>query len=220
MNRVLTLNDVVVNIGNFTLRAPELRLAPGRLFHLSGPSGSGKSTLLNAIGGFTPLSGGTIAVDGRLISELRPERRRIAYVFQRPGLFPHLDVMGNIEFGMKLQKLPVAKIRARAVHLLEELEIERLADRKISEISGGQAQRVALARALAVEFPVLLLDEPFGALEERLRQKCRAFVEKFLREKGIYGLAVSHEAETCDDDSLVVKIESGHVSRLVSAETY
>ena len=168
-----------------------LRVERGQLAALVGPSGSGKTTVLRMIAGFERPDAGTVEIDGRLVAGggawVEPERRRVGMVFQAGALFPHLDVAGNVGFG--------ATGRERVG---ESLELVGLADRADSfphELSGGERQRVALARALAADPDVVLLDEPFAALDASLREELRAEVAVVLRTAGVSGLLVTHDQE-------------------------
>ena len=164
-------------MGEFEASLDHLEIAPGTIACLMGRSGSGKSTLLNAIAGFIP-AGGEIFLRQRPLHLLPPEKRCMALVFQRSALFPHLNVSGNVEFGLKLQGVPSEERARRSMAWLDRLGMSELGSRRVSEISEGQAQRIALARALAPGFPVLLLDEPFSALDVQTRWRAPAAREK------------------------------------------
>ncbi|MFD9632460.1 ABC transporter ATP-binding protein [Streptomyces violascens] len=179
---------------NTILTGVDLTVDNGALACVLGPSGCGKSTLLRVIAGFHPAARGQVALGGRVIDDgrrrLPAERRRIGYVPQDGALFPHLTVAQNIGFG-----LPRAKRRERAAELLHLIGLDSLGDRHPHQLSGGQQQRVALARALAPEPELLLLDEPFSALDAALRGDLRAEVAATLRRAGTTAVLVTHDQE-------------------------
>jgi ABC-type Fe3+/spermidine/putrescine transport system ATPase subunit len=174
---------------------PSLVVLPGEIVAVMGPSGSGKSTLLAAIAGFLPAAGGAITWEGADLLSRPPEKRRAAVVFQSAALFPHLTVAGNVEFAPRVQGVPPAERRRRAGEWLGRLGIAELADRRPTQISGGQAQRVALARALAAGFPILLLDEPFSALDAGTRGEARSLVRKLVTESRVACVLVTHDQD-------------------------
>lgn len=180
---VTLLDDV-----NFTV-------TPTQVTALLGPSGSGKSSLLRCIAGVQNLDGGRILWDERDITDLPAHRRDIGLVFQDPLLFPHLDVAGNIAFGMRRKGLSRSQINDRIDRLLGMIGLTGFADRQVSTLSGGEAQRVALARALAPRPRLLLLDEPFAALDRDLRERLVTDVRALLRELGTPALHVTHDRE-------------------------
>lgn len=149
------------------LRDINLGIRQGEFVCLLGPSGCGKSTLLNAIAGFTPPTAGTVSVDGRPVSAPGPDR---GMVFQEYALFPWMTVEKNIAFGLDIQRLPREKIRATVDRLLDKLQLTEFRDRYPKDLSGGMRQRVAIARVLALDSPILLMDEPFGALDALTRR--------------------------------------------------
>ena len=171
----------------------DLDVAKGDFLAILGPSGCGKTTLLRIIGGFVRPTSGKIEVDGADVTDLPPERRPTNMVFQGYGLFPHMTVKQNIAYGLKLRKLPASEIDARVTRVLSLVRMEKLADRSSQELSGGQQQRVAVARALVMEPPVLLLDEPFGALDLKLRQAMQEEMRRIHREVGGTFVFVTHD---------------------------
>ncbi|MDX1996944.1 MAG: ABC transporter ATP-binding protein [Thermoanaerobaculia bacterium] len=180
-----------------TVAVDEVSLAirRGEFFSLLGPSGCGKTTLLRMIGGFEFPSSGTISINGRDVTRDPPYRRPVNMVFQHYALFPHLDVADNIAFGLRYSDLPKADWAAR---IRESLELVRLAGfeaRLPHQLSGGQRQRVALARALAVKPEVLLLDEPLGALDQKLRKEVQVELKSLQRRLGITFIFVTHDQE-------------------------
>lgn len=208
----LTVHNLKLSKGTFRLEVPQLAVPRGRVMGISGASGSGKSSLLEAIAGFVPLESGEIAVEGARIDSLPPERRRVAMMFQRASLFPHLSVAENIGFALRVRGEARAAREARVADWLSRLQIGDLGGRAIDEISGGQAQRVALGRALITGFPVLLLDEPFAALDGALRRELRAFLKELVVESQVAALLVSHDVDDFTDlASEVRRMENGRL---------
>lgn len=181
--------------GQVFARGIDLRLAPAEIVAVLGPSGSGKSTLLGTIAGVVPAAGGTVLVDGRDVTHEPIHRRGIGLIFQEPLLFPHLSVTDNVAYGLRRHGMTRSDARARAEELLAWVDLGGYGDRRPDELSGGQAQRVALARALAPQPAVLLLDEPFSALDLDLRQRLAADVARTLREAGVAALHVTHDPQ-------------------------
>jgi sulfate transport system ATP-binding protein len=179
----VALNDVSVEIPSGSLTA------------LLGPSGSGKSTLLRVIAGLERPDAGSVEIDGRDATNLAPQRRGVGFVFQHYAAFKHMTVRENVAFGLKVARRPKAEIRARVEELLELVQLPGLADRYPSQLSGGQRQRMALARSLAVQPSVLLLDEPFGALDARVRKELRAWLRHLHDEVHVTTVFVTHDQE-------------------------
>jgi putative spermidine/putrescine transport system ATP-binding protein len=188
-------------VGEFEVTVPRLDVAPGEIVCLLGRSGSGKTTFLNAVAGFLPALQGTIQFDGKDLTGLPPEQRRMAMVFQKGALFPHLTVSRNVEYGLAIQGVSKAERQRRAREWLEKLEIGELHARYPHEVSVGQAQRVGIARALAVRFPVLLLDEPFSALDPSTRGALRGKLRELVTESKACAVLVSHFAEDLEEIS-------------------
>jgi len=172
-----------------------LRIGPGELVALLGPSGCGKTTALRALGGLEHLDGGRILVDGVDITGVPAHRRSMGMVFQAYSLFPNLTAAENVAFGLRLRKLGRRECRRRAGELLELVGLSAQADRFPYQLSGGQQQRVALIRALAIEPPVLLLDEPLSALDAKVRTQLRDEIRRIQREVGITTFFVTHDQE-------------------------
>ncbi len=172
-----------------------LRFANGEFFGLLGPSGSGKTTLLRSIAGFVEPDSGDIRVDGRQIGDTPVHRREIGMVFQNYALFPHMSVFDNVAFGLSVRRMPISKIRSRVLAMLDLVRLSGLDQRRPRQLSGGQQQRVALARALVTRPRVLLLDEPLGALDKRLRQQMQIELKLIQREVGITTVFVTHDQE-------------------------
>jgi spermidine/putrescine ABC transporter ATP-binding subunit len=172
-----------------------LTFADGEFFGLLGPSGSGKTTLLRSIAGFVEPDSGAIRVDGKVIRDTPVHRRQIGMVFQNYALFPHMSVFDNVAFGLSVRRVASAEIGQRVAAMLGLVRLEGLQDRRPRQLSGGQQQRVALARALITKPRVLLLDEPLGALDKRLRQQMQIELKQIQREVGITTIFVTHDQE-------------------------
>ncbi|WP_131196901.1 ABC transporter ATP-binding protein [Lichenihabitans psoromatis] len=167
----------------------------GALLTLLGPSGCGKSTLLRIIAGFVDAGAGLVRINGRDVTRLPPDRRPTAMVFQSYALFPHMTVFQNIGFGLRLRRQERGAMRTKIGHALDLVRMSSFADRYPSELSGGQQQRVALARCLVIEPEVLLLDEPFGALDRHLREEMQLELRKLQRLLNITMLVVTHDQQ-------------------------
>jgi sulfate transport system ATP-binding protein len=182
--------------GDFTaLDDVSVEIPSGSLTALLGPSGSGKSTLLRVIAGLERPDAGAVEIDGRDATTLPPQRRGVGFVFQHYAAFKHMTVRENVAFGLKVARRPKAEIRARVDELLELVQLPGLADRYPAQLSGGQRQRMALARSLAVQPSVLLLDEPFGALDARVRKELRAWLRHLHDEVHVTTVFVTHDQE-------------------------
>ncbi|GGO29541.1 sulfate/thiosulfate import ATP-binding protein CysA [Microbispora rosea subsp. aerata] len=188
------------------LRDVSIDVAAGSLTALLGPSGGGKSTLLRVIAGLEQPDTGTVLISGVDATRLAPQRRNVGFVFQHYAAFKHLTVFRNVAFGLEIRKRPKAEIRKRVMELLELVHLEKLADRYPSQLSGGQRQRMALARALAVEPQVLLLDEPFGALDAQVRKELRTWLRRLHDEVHVTTVFVTHDQEEAIEvaDEIVV----------------
>ena len=179
--------------GTPVLRGVDLSVGVGELMFLLGPSGCGKSTLLRIVAGLIRQDAGTVVLDGRDVSALPPESRNTPMVFQNYALWPHLNVAENIEFGLKIKKLPRAEIRKTVEEMLAVVGMSEFKKRKVNELSGGQQQRVALARALALKGSILLLDEPLSNLDARLRDLMRTEIRRICKERRLTALYVTHD---------------------------
>jgi thiamine transport system ATP-binding protein len=179
--------------GEIFARGIRLSLEPAEIVAVLGPSGSGKSTLLGTIAGVVPTVGGQVLVDGRDVTREPIHRRGIGLIFQQPLLFSHLTVRDNVAYGLRRHGVARDVARDRADELLNWVDLAGYGGRRVGELSGGQAQRVALARALAPRPAVLLLDEPFSALDLDLRQRLAAEVAATLREHEVAALHVTHD---------------------------
>jgi spermidine/putrescine transport system ATP-binding protein len=173
----------------------DLEVLDGEFFSLLGPSGCGKTTTLRMIGGFEQPTSGLIELNGQDVTWLPPYQRNVNTVFQNYALFPHLTIFDNVAFGLRRQGVPEAEVRKRAHDMLELVELPGFEKRKPGQISGGQAQRVALARALVNKPAVLLLDEPLGALDLKLRKQMQIELKRIQQEVGITFIYVTHDQE-------------------------
>jgi putative spermidine/putrescine transport system ATP-binding protein len=190
------LDDITHRFGDFAAVADiSLDVAAGELVGLLGPSGCGKSTLLRIISGFIRQTQGRVLFDGEPIDHLSPRRRAVGIVFQNYALFPHMTVAENVAYGLEAQQWPRERVRPRVSEMLALVHMERFADRAPAQLSGGQQQRIALARCLAVDPKVLLLDEPFGALDKNLRLDMQIEVKRLQRDYGITTILVTHDQE-------------------------
>ena len=196
MATAVDIRDAVKRYGSVTaLHSVNLSIADNEFFTLLGPSGCGKTTLLRMIAGFEDVTAGEIRLYGENIAALEPNRRPVNTVFQHYALFPHMSVLDNVAFGLKMKGVDLPTRRARAGRMLEMVHLSQFADRKPAHLSGGQQQRVALARALAPEPKVLLLDEPLSALDLKLRQAMRVELKQLQEQTGITFIFVTHDQE-------------------------
>ncbi len=197
----------------------DLDIYSGEFITLLGPSGSGKTTVLRMIAGFERPDAGTVTIDGVDVTKLPPYERDVNTVFQDYALFPNMTVLANIEYGLKVKKVPKDERRARALDALAAVQLAGFEERKPSQLSGGQRQRVALARALVNRPKVLLLDEPLGALDLKLREQMQLELKTLQRELGITFIFVTHdqeEAMTMSDRIAV--FNAGRIEQLDSPE--
>ena len=186
---------------------------------LLGPSGCGKTTTLRIIGGFTTPTSGDVTFDGVRINDVPPHKRQINTVFQKYALFPHLDVFENIAFGLRIAKVPAEEIEERVTEILGVVSLKGFEHRKITQLSGGQQQRVAIARALVNRPKVLLLDEPLGALDLRLRKDMQNELKRIQQQMGITFIYVTHDQEealTMSDT--VVVMDKGRIQQIGTPE--
>jgi spermidine/putrescine transport system ATP-binding protein len=192
----IELRGVVKRYGaQVALRGLDLEILDGEFFCLLGPSGCGKTTTLNLIGGFVPLTEGEIWIRGRRIHTLPPHRRPVNTVFQSYALFPHMNVRENVRFGLKMDRVPRAESTARVDSALALVGLGDFGDRVPAQLSGGQQQRVAVARALVKRPAVLLLDEPLGALDLKLRQRLQIELAQIHKDVGTTFVYVTHDQE-------------------------
>ena len=203
--------------GQAVLDGVDFQVPPGQLLALLGPSGSGKSTILRIIAGLDAPDAGSVLIDGQDAAELAPGERRVGFVFQGYALFAHMTAAENVAFGLqvlpRLRRPSRAAIAAEVSRLLAMMRLDGLGARLPSQLSGGQCQRVALARALAIRPRILLLDEPFGALDRAVRDELRAELRRVQSELAITTVLVTHdpeEAELLADQTII--LERGRVS--------
>jgi sulfate/thiosulfate transport system ATP-binding protein len=192
----IEVKDVAKAFGDFTALADvSLEVPEGSLTALLGPSGSGKSTLLRIVAGLETPDRGTVLIDGANVTASRPQDRGIGFVFQHYAAFTHMSVRENVAFGLRIRKRPREEIRSRVDDLLELVGLTQWAEQRPDQLSGGQRQRMALARALAVDPQVLLLDEPFGALDATVRAELRRWLRRLHDEQGVTTVLVTHDQE-------------------------
>jgi spermidine/putrescine transport system ATP-binding protein len=220
MEPVITLDHVGKRFGDYiAVHEAHFEIGKGEFFSMLGPSGCGKTTTLRMIAGFEQPSSGRILLEGQDVSRVPPYRRNVNTVFQHYALFPHMSVRDNVAFGPRSQKLPEPEVTKRVGELLAVVRLGKFADRKPAQLSGGQQQRVALARAL-VNYPsALLLDEPLGALDLKLRQAMQIELKRIQREVGITFIYVTHDQEEAltMSDRIAVMNE-GRVEQIGSPE--
>jgi sulfate transport system ATP-binding protein len=214
----IEVRDVSKRFGDFVaLESVSLSVGTGALVALLGPSGSGKSTLLRVIAGLERPDAGSVLMGGKDVTVVPPQHRGVGFVFQHYAPFKHMTVWDNVAFGLKIRKRPKAEIRERVKELLALVQLEGLGKRYPAQLSGGQRQRMALARALAVEPEVLLLDEPFGALDARVRGELRAWLRRLHDEVHVTTVFVTHDQEEAMEisDEIVV-VNKGRVEQIGS----
>jgi sulfate transport system ATP-binding protein len=215
----IIIQGLTKRFGDFVaLDDVSLHIADGSLTALLGPSGSGKTTLLRIIGGLETPDSGSVSLLGQDVTRVPPQDRGIGFVFQHYAPFKHMTVWDNVAFGLSIRKRPKDEIRARVRELLSLVQIAHLADRYPSQLSGGQRQRMALARALAVEPAVLLLDEPFGALDARVRKELRVWLRRLHDETHVTTVFVTHDQEEAMDVAgHIVVMDKGRIEQEGSA---
>ena len=220
-NNIIELKNIVKTYDNgFTaVDGFNLEVKRGEFVTFLGPSGCGKTTTLRMIAGFEIPTSGEILLNGQDISKLPPNKRPINTVFQRYALFPHLNIFDNIAFGLKLKKLPKAEIVKKVKKVLEMVDLEGFEDRKVATLSGGQQQRIAIARALVNEPEILLLDEPLGALDLKMRKEMQIELKGMHDRLGITFIYVTHDQEEAltMSDKIVVMSE-GEIQQIGTPE--
>ncbi len=212
----IEFQGVTGRYGDFVaLRETDLVIEPGEFFALLGPSGSGKSTLLGAITGFNPPSAGRVLVNGADVTGVPPYKRNIGMVFQNYALFPFMTVAQNVAFPLQTRKLPRAEIARRVERALTTVRLPTMAHRLPRQLSGGQQQRVALARASIYDPPVLLMDEPLGALDKNLREELQDEIRAFHRQVGSTVVYVTHDqAEAAALADRVAILNAGRLEQI------
>jgi putative spermidine/putrescine transport system ATP-binding protein len=212
----LDVLGLTVRYGGFTaLDDVDLSVQAGEVLALLGPSGCGKTTLLRTVAGFVRQSAGQVLLDGATVDDLPPNRRRLGIVFQNYALFPHMSVAENVAYGLQARGAARARIRERVQALLEMVQMDGFAHRRPAQLSGGQQQRVALARALATEPQVLLLDEPFAALDRSLRLDMQIEIKRLQRQLGLTAILVTHDQdEAMSVADRIAVMRAGRIAQL------
>ena len=220
MEKIIDLKDITVKYGdNVVLDKLNLYINKKEFITLLGPSGCGKTTTLRCIAGFIEPDSGDIIFEGKRINDVPPHKRKVNTIFQRYALFSHLNVYDNIAFGPKLQKMPKQEIRKTVASMLELVNLKGFETRSIDSLSGGQQQRVAIARALANKPHVLLLDEPLGALDLKLRKDMQRELKNIQQELGITFIYVTHDQEEALSMSdTVVVMDRGKIQQIGTPE--
>ncbi len=216
----IEVKGVTKTFGEFVaLDNVDVTIKSGQLTALLGPSGGGKSTLLRVIAGLESADSGSVLIEGADATRLSPQKRNVGFVFQHYAAFKHMSVAKNVAFGLEIRKRPKAEIKRRVDELLELVHLSQFADRLPAQLSGGQRQRMALARALAVEPSVLLLDEPFGALDAKVRKELRDWLRRLHDEVHVTTVFVTHDQEEALEvsDEIVV-INSGRIEQVGSPD--
>jgi sulfate transport system ATP-binding protein len=214
------MEKVSKTFGSFVaLNDVSLEVPDGDLLALLGPSGSGKTTLLRIIGGLEVADRGSVELHGQDITEKSARERNVGFVFQHYALFRHMTVADNIGYGLRVRRVPAARIRERVAELLDLIKLGGLENRYPGQLSGGQRQRVALARALAAEPSVLLLDEPFGALDAKVRKELRQWVRRLHDEIHVTSIFVTHDQEEAMElADRVVVMNHGRIEQMGSTD--
>jgi sulfate transport system ATP-binding protein len=216
---MIEARSVSKQFGSFVaLDDVSVEVPAGSLTALLGPSGSGKSTLLRIIAGLERPDAGRVLIEGHDVTSRPPQERGVGFVFQHYAAFKHMTVWKNVAFGLEIRRRPKREVKERVARLLELVQLNGFADRYPAQLSGGQRQRMALARALAVEPDVLLLDEPFGALDARVRKELRAWLRRLHDEVHVTTIFVTHDQEEAMDlaDQIVV-MSHGQVEQVGGA---
>jgi sulfate transport system ATP-binding protein len=217
---VIEVNGVSKKYGDTAaLTDVSVTVPDGSLTALLGPSGGGKTTLLRVIAGLETPDTGSVVMDGQDVTRVPVRRRGIGFVFQHYAAFKHMSVADNVAFGLTVRKRPKADVKAKVDELLHLVGLAHLATRRPDQLSGGQRQRMALARALAVEPKVLLLDEPFGALDARVREELRAWLRRLHDEVHVTTLFVTHDqTEAMEISEQIVVVNEGKVEQVASPQ--
>lgn len=216
----IDITGVTKKFGDFVaLDDVNVSIPTGQLTALLGPSGGGKSTLLRIIAGLDSADTGTVTIEGNDATKLPPQKRNVGFVFQHYAVFKHMSVAKNVAFGLEIRKRPKDEVKRRVEELLALVHLSQFAHRMPNQLSGGQRQRMALARALAVEPTVLLLDEPFGALDAKVRKELRDWLRRLHDEVHVTTVFVTHDQEEALEvaDEIVV-INEGRVEQIGTPE--
>ena len=216
----IEIHDVNKNFGDFVaLEDVTLSIPTGQLTALLGPSGGGKSTLLRIIAGLEAADSGTVVIDGADATGLPAQKRNVGFVFQHYAAFKHMTVAKNIAFGLEIRKRPKVEVEAKVEELLALVHLTQFGHRLPSQLSGGQRQRMALARALAIEPTVLLLDEPFGALDAKVRKELRDWLRRLHDEVHVTTVFVTHDQEEAlEVANSIVVINDGRIEQIGSPD--
>ena len=219
-NTIISLKDIAVSFdGEQVLKGFDLDIRDGEFVTLLGPSGCGKTTALRTIAGFITPDAGEVFFNGKNITALPPHKREVNTIFQKYALFPHLNVYDNIAFGMRLKKKSEKEVKETVQRMLNMVNLTGFAHRGVGQLSGGQQQRVAIARALANEPKVLLLDEPMGALDLKLRKDMQVELKKIQQQTGITFIFVTHDQEEALSMSDTVVVMDGGVIQQIGTPT-
>ena len=212
---MIEAHGIVKRFGDFTaLDGVSVDVPTGSLTALLGPSGSGKSTLLRVIAGLETPDEGKVVLEGEDVTRVAPQERGVGFVFQHYAAFKHMTVWENVAFGLKIRRRPRAEVKQRVSELLQLVQLARLGDRYPAQLSGGQRQRMGLARALAVDPKVLLLDEPFGALDARVRKELRLWLRRLHDETHTTTVIVTHDQEEAMEVAdCVVVMNAGRIEQ-------
>ena len=216
----ILVENISKNFGSFqALERVNLEIKNGSLVGLLGPSGSGKSTLLRVLAGLEQPDSGRVWLEGQDATHMKIQDREIGFVFQNYALFPNLTVSENIAFGLDVKKIPFLLKKQRVVELLKLMQIEKFGNCYPNQLSGGQRQRVALARALAVEPKVLLLDEPFAALDAKIRKQLRSWLRELHHQISVTTVFVTHDhAEAMELAQEIVLLDKGKILQIGTAK--
>jgi len=212
----ILVENISKSFGQFpALQQVNLEIKNGSLVALLGPSGSGKSTLLRILAGLDKPDSGRVWLDGQDMTQLQLQKREIGFVFQNYALFPHLTVFENIAFGLDVRSITKIKKSQRVHELIQLMQLEKFYDRYPAQLSGGQRQRVALARALAIEPKVLLLDEPFAALDAKIRKELRQWLRNLHQHISVTTIFVTHDhIEAFELAHEIVVLDQGNIAQI------
>ena len=217
---IISIRNVTKKFGGITaVDNANIEISANEFFAVLGPSGCGKTTLLRMLAGFETPTAGEILIDGVDVSTTAPNKRPVNMVFQSYAVFPHMTVLANVGYGLKVTGVPAAETRQRAVEALEMVQLAHLGERKPDQLSGGQRQRVALARALVKRPKVLLLDEPMSALDAKLREQMQSELTRLQEEIGITFVIVTHDQdEALSMADRIAVMQSGRVEQIATPE--